>query len=202
MTFKDVVLGAGNINPEFIKILEEHYHHPQNFTNELCRIMLYANNGTDRSMSEQLGDNYKTIAAWRYRRGLPCINRSPRKSVVLLDAQEDKKRLTLYQQGYLDGEIAQKRHCSVNNICAWRHRRGLSTNQKDPEFYRRKYRKMMKLYVNGHVDHEIAEMCKLSTSSVWRFRKMAQLAPNGHKKTKKDKYYEQIMIENLLRIKE
>jgi len=82
-------------------------------------------------------------------------------------------RLSLWQEGHTDKEIAEQTCYALETIRGWRHKNGLSANSP-------KHCEKMTLYKQGLSDNKIAtELGYASPCAIYRWRKSKGLPANG-----------------------
>lgn len=84
-----------------------------------ARINAYLESSSDRSAAEIVGMGVKAFAAWRRNCGLP-----PKTCTK----QTREIRMTLWQNGWFDAEIALFEGCGETTIRRWRHQNQLQAN--------------------------------------------------------------------------
>ena len=149
------------------------------------RIRLYEQGLNDREIAEKCGVSLWSIFSWRKRRNLPSISeRIGSKRGKKLTKNEDEKRVKLYEQGFDDREIAEKRDVSQTVISSWRRKHNLlSTVERGkksggPPLGKEENERRMKLYKHGLNDREMGEKLGLTSESISYWRKKNDLPPN------------------------
>ena len=95
----------------------------------------------------------------------------------MLLPEEQKKRLSLYNQGLMDREIAERVHVTPNTITSWRKTYGIPAHNKrriTPEIAE----EMQRMYRAGESDARIAAKIARSKTMVRAWRHKHNLLPN------------------------
>ena len=95
----------------------------------------------------------------------------------MLLPEEQKKRLSLYNQGLMDREIAERVHVTPNTITSWRKTYGIPAHNKrriTPEIAE----EMLRMYRAGESDARIAAKIARSKTMVRAWRHKHNLPPN------------------------
>ena len=91
----------------------------------------------------------------------------------MINEKENKERLTLYQQGLNDREIAEQLFVSESTIYYWRKKQGLPPNKKD------NWKIRYKLYQQGLNDKQIAMQLNVTPDCIFTWRKRNNLPANA-----------------------
>jgi uncharacterized protein YjcR len=101
------------------------------------KFELYQKGLTDVEIARALSISISAVNTWRRTKGLP-LNTVPWSAThnhCKLSDEENEKRMTLYQKGFLDQDIAKKCGVSISTITSWRRGRGLKSNAKKKRDY-------------------------------------------------------------------
>lgn len=143
------------------------------------RLDLYNQGKTDTEISAIQKITMETVFQWRKTRNLLKNENITQK---LTSKSKHKQKLSLYNQGLSDKEIANKLNLSDITISLWRKHNSLKS------IYKIKIAKQMsnrmKLYNQGKSDNEIATIQKVIIQSVAKWRKQHNLSPNKKNKRK------------------
>lgn len=98
----------------------------------------------------------------------------------MIAKEKQNKRLSLYNQGLSDSEIARRLGLTQNAIGYWRREQDLSPNSlRGGRVLGDKEKKRLELYNQGLNDVEIATQLGLTHEAIFAWRKSRDLLPNG-----------------------
>lgn len=102
-----------------------------------------------------------------------------------LSQEEHDKRMSLYNQGMSDHQIAEILYYNISTIRNWRVKSNLPANYdvKRKRLEPKEEEERLRLYNKGYTDKEIGYRCGLNAASISAWRRKRGLVPN--KKIKK-----------------
>jgi len=165
---------------------------PRNYertANDAIRFSLYREGKTDREIATSVGIKKNAIWYWRKRNNLPPNIHSPPHTIT---KEEHELRLSLYNQGLLDGEIAKAVGLSTPAIWYWRKKNNLPPNVSKFNRLSEADAKRRELYDQGLTDKEIAKNLSVTLCTIIAWRNRRGLKPHPPPKPNYDDRLDEI----------
>jgi phosphomannomutase len=113
------------------KILEKKYGNAKKWQREYShesRLKLYNQGLSDGDIAKIEGSQDSSVRYWREKNNLEA---NPSTRTIEIE-KKNKIRMDLYNQGFVDSQIAKLTNTSSSNIATWRKYRKLKSNSKQP----------------------------------------------------------------------
>lgn len=138
---------------------------------------LWGEQYSDMKIARIMGTSHSSICRWRMKRGVPCNYGwySPR-----LSQKEEKARISLWNKGYTDTEIARVVGCTSAAIHYWRKRKGIPSNNNKMKGPLSEEEEILRASLWGELlqDKEIAEKLGLSVGVINKWRRLKGIPRN------------------------